>query len=114
MLFHTADAKPIRFEHIGLTAQTSITSLLKLIALRDVRASLETLDGEITSLRETINPPGSSMLDRVEQDKGKYDDIDDVDKLERLVKAKEKTKTSLEGRVGWASLERARAEDLAA
>lgn len=40
----------------------------------------------------------------------KYDDIDDVARLERLVAAKEKTRSNLESRVGWAAMDQAGAE----
>ena len=112
--------KPIRFQHIGLTAQTSLTSLLKLLALRDLRQTLESLDTDITSMRDTINPPDSPLrgIDGTSSsqpmgDKGKYEDVEDVGKLERLVKAKERTKASLEDKIGWVGLEQARAEEMA-
>ena len=110
--------QPIRFQHIGLTAQTSLTALLKLVALRDVRTILEALDEDIASLRSTLNPPGSPLLSidgpvalGPQEGTGKYDGIDDVQKLERLVKAREKTKISLEGKVGWAGMEQASLEE---
>ena len=115
-----ANPQPIRFQHIDLTAQTSLTSLLSLVALRDLRTTLEALDDDIASLRQTINPVRSSPskdtdgTERETNKGGKYDQLEDVGKLERLVKAKEKTKLSLEGRVGWAGLEEARAEAVAA
>ncbi|RSH94017.1 hypothetical protein EHS25_006670 [Saitozyma podzolica] len=111
---------PIRFQHIGLTASTSIKALLKLVSLRDLRTTLEALDEEIASLRATVSSsdPSQSAGDRGVNGKSapssgtkvvKYDDIDDVVRLERLVKAKEKTKASLEGRAAWAGMEAAKA-----
>ena len=95
--------QPIRFQHIGLTARTSLISILKLITLRDLREALESLEEEISVLRETITP-GS----KTPHEKGKYDDVDDVGRLERLVKARGRTKSSLEARAGWAGLDQAR------
>lgn len=109
--------QPIRFQHIGLTAKTSLNALQKLSTLRDLRQGLEALDDEIQSLRDTINPPGSPILsvDPKENGKGgsegKYNEIDDILRLERLVKARENTKKALEGKVGWAAMDRARVEE---
>ena len=105
----------MRFQHIGLTAKTSLLALLKLVSLRDLHSALEILDDEIESLRATINPPDSPLrsIGEVKPEKvrtGQYDGIEDTAKLERLVKAREKTKTILEGRVGWVGMDQARAE----
>ncbi|KAK1924890.1 hypothetical protein DB88DRAFT_487220 [Papiliotrema laurentii] len=104
---------PIRFQHIGLTAKTSIQALSKLSTLRDLRLILEGLDADIEALRASINPPttsaGASARDKAAQG-GKYDEIQDTVKLERLIAAREKTKTALEARVGWATIDQARTE----
>lgn len=126
--------QPIRFQHIGLTSHTSLTSLAKLVILNDLRQTLEVLDGEIEDLRNALNPPGSP-LQSIESSqpgngigsgtsstpnsmtksgvKGKYDMIDDKSRLERLIRAKQKTKESLEGRAGWVGMDQANAEDKA-
>lgn len=81
---------------------------------------LEALDEEIASLRATISSsdPSQSTGDKGTNGKStpgsgaqaaKYHDIDDVVRLERLVKAKEKTKASLEGRAAWKGMEAAKA-----
>ncbi|KAK8869678.1 hypothetical protein IAR55_000246 [Kwoniella newhampshirensis] len=92
---------PIRFQHIATTVQTSLKSLLHLVQLRDLRTTLEGLDEDIAALR-TIAAFSSSApsQDDPVQSGGKYDAIDDVAKLERLVKAKEKTKAILESKQG--------------
>ncbi|KAE8541084.1 hypothetical protein D1P53_002438 [Cryptococcus gattii VGV] len=93
---------PIRFQHIATTVQTSLKSLLELVQLRDLRQALDVLDEEIASLRaKSINlgssqtGPSSSMVSSSDSNRvtaqGKYDSIQDVTKLERLVCAKEKT-----------------------
>jgi len=76
-----------------------------LVSLRDLRNALEGLDEDIAAIRETIKP-GSN----VEDEQGKYDSVEDVGRLERLVKARERTKGSLEARVGWATMDQARQE----
>lgn len=60
---------------------------------------------------KSIDGPGE---EEQKEKRGNYDDIGDVGKLERLVRAKEKTKVSLEGRVGWVGMEQARAEEIVA
>ncbi|XAO22638.1 hypothetical protein I312_101411 [Cryptococcus bacillisporus CA1280] len=93
---------PIRFQHIATTVQTSLRSLLELVQLRDLRQALDVLDEEIASLRaKSINlgssqtGPSPSMVSSSDNNRGtaqgKYDSIQDVTKLERLVSAKEKT-----------------------
>ncbi|KAL0254039.1 hypothetical protein I308_101418 [Cryptococcus tetragattii IND107] len=93
---------PIRFQHIATTVQTSLKSLLELVQLRDLRQALDVLDEEIASLRATSVNLGSSQTglrpsmvsssgDNEGTAQGKYDSIQDVTKLERLVSAKEKT-----------------------
>lgn len=122
--------QPIRFQHIGLTTNTSLTSLVKLVALRDLRETLESLDHEIDELRQTLNPPGSPLLAVAADggsnsnhlagpapptaERGKYDDIIDKARLERLIVARQKTKASLEGRAGWMAMDQAKAESQAA
>lgn len=98
--------QPIRFQHIGITAQTAIKNLSQMTAVRDLRAQLEALDDEVASLRETLNPSAAAGT----PSKNSYDDIDDVARLERLVKAREKTRQTLEGRASWAAAERAKAD----
>lgn len=93
--------QPIRFQHIATTVQTSLKSLIKLVQLRDLRQALDALDEEIASLRATSTDLGSSQTgpspsmvsrnDNKDSRQGKYDSIQDVTKLQRLVSAKEKT-----------------------
>ncbi|EIW69378.1 hypothetical protein TREMEDRAFT_30797 [Tremella mesenterica DSM 1558] len=109
---------PVRFQHIGTTSHTSLISLLKLVTLGDLRTTLETLDEDIASMRKTLKASGASrvVLENGSQtsprlgEKGKYDDIEDAVRLERLVSAREKTRASLEGRTSWVGLEQTRAE----
>ncbi|AAW41885.2 expressed protein [Cryptococcus deneoformans JEC21] len=92
---------PIRFQHIATTVQTSLKSLIKLVQLRDLRQALDALDEEIASLRARSTDLGSSQTgpspsmvsrnDNKDSRQGKYDSIQDVTKLQRLVSAKEKT-----------------------
>jgi len=119
----SADLQPIRFQHIGITANTSLTELKKLVILTDLRTQLASLDDEIDALRNTINPPASPLreLDSTETPtpsiptkSTKYDDITDAARLTRLVKAKEKTKQLLENKAGWAGMNQSKAEDQAA
>jgi hypothetical protein len=119
----SADVEPIRFQHIGITANTSLTELKKLVILTDLRTQLASLDEEIDSLRNTINPPASPLRELESTDtptpstttkSTKYDDITDAAKLSRLVKAKEKTKQLLESKAGWAGMNQSKAEDQAA
>ena len=119
----SADIQPIRFQHIGITANTSLTELKKLVILTDLRTELASLDQEIDSLRNTINPPGSPLreLNPMEAPtlsattkSTKYDNITDAAKLTRLAKAKEKTKQLLESKAGWAGMNQSKAEDQAA
>lgn len=101
LIFHLF-FQPIRFQHIATTVQTSLKSLLELVQLRDLRQALDVLDEEIASLRATSVNLGSSQTglrpsmvsssgDNEGTAQGKYDSIQDVTKLERLVSAKEKT-----------------------
>ncbi|OWT41304.1 hypothetical protein C362_00770 [Cryptococcus neoformans Bt1] len=92
---------PIRFQHIATTVQTSLKSLLKLVQLRDLRQALDALDEEIASMRAKSTDLGSSQTGpspslvsgsgNKNNEQGKYDSIQDVTKLQRLVSAKEKT-----------------------
>lgn len=86
--------------------------MVKLTTLRDLREALEGLDSEIEALRESIIPSATPLKNGSQRSggKGKYDEMDDVVKLERLLLAREKTKNALEGRVGWATIEQARIE----
>jgi hypothetical protein len=94
---------------------------LKLLALRDLRENLTALDRDIASMRDTINPPDSPLrgidgvidITNTNTEQSKYDDIHDVGKLERLVKAREKTRATLEDKIGWVGLEQARAAEMA-
>ncbi|KAL1413475.1 hypothetical protein Q8F55_001249 [Vanrija albida] len=116
---------PARFQHISITAKDSLKELQTLVTRRDLRADLDRLDDEIAAMRATLAPPGSPL--RSVEDgavssqkstdggsKGKYNDIDDVLRLQRLRQAREKTKANLESRVGWVGLDQSRAEDAAA
>ncbi|WWD16056.1 hypothetical protein CI109_100481 [Kwoniella shandongensis] len=92
---------PIRFQHIATTVQTSLKSLLHFVQLRDLRTALEALDEEITLLRAATAPTSSAPSQNdpaIASNGGKYDTIEDVAKLERLIKAKEKTKAILESK----------------
>ncbi|WRT67222.1 uncharacterized protein IL334_004188 [Kwoniella shivajii] len=94
---------PIRFQHISTTVLTSLRMTLKSMTLRDLRTNLESLDEEIGQLRTSLlssakDDSSSSQVNGSEftQIQGKYDDIDDEKKLERLVIARERTKEALE------------------
>ncbi|WWC69368.1 uncharacterized protein I206_103307 [Kwoniella pini CBS 10737] len=92
---------PIRFQHITTTVITSLKSTLKLMNLRDLRINIESLDEEIIHLRSKLssiseNFTSSQSQSTIQNGKGKYDEIDDEKKLERLVIAREKTKDALE------------------
>ncbi|WVW82988.1 hypothetical protein I302_105004 [Kwoniella bestiolae CBS 10118] len=93
---------PIRFQHITTTVLTSLKSTLKLMTLRDLRTSLGTLDEEIASLRSGLAPSQGEQNPAQNGDsgKGKYDEIEDEKKLERLVVARERTKDALEKKLG--------------
>lgn len=116
--------QPARFQHIGVTAQDSLKELQTLVTRRDLRADIERLDDEIVAMRATLAPPGSplqsvdgtvsSQKSTDGGEKGKYNQIDDVVRLQRLRQAREKTKANLESRVGWVGLDQSRAEDAAA
>lgn len=66
--------------------------------MRDLTTALEALDEEILVLRSTLNPDqaveAAGRLGKVN-----YAEIEDISKLERLVKAREGTKGSLEKRL---------------
>jgi len=85
-----------------------------------LRTQLASLDDEIDSLRNTINPPASALRELDSTDTptasaiSKYDGITDAAKLNRLVRAKEKTKQLLESKAGWAGMNQSKAEDQAA
>jgi len=92
--------------------------LVKLTTLRDLRGAIHALDTEIEAMRRTIALATSSSSDStadqasipVKKPGPKYDDITDTVKLERLLLAREKTRTVLEAKVGWAIAEQARRE----
>jgi len=113
-----ADPQPIRFQHIGLTVKTSLQSLVKLTTLRDLREAIQALDTEIEAMRRTIAlataPAADTAVEHlptpVKKSGLNYDDIFDTVKLERLLLAREKTRTVLEDKVGWATAEQARRE----
>lgn len=72
-------------------------------------------------MRNTLNPPGSPLqvVDAADtpEDTPKpspYDDVTDVNKLKRLVGAREKTKASLTQRVAWIGMEQSKAEEVMA
>jgi len=125
--------QPARFHHIGITAQHSLTELQRLVSLRDLRADLVRLDGEIAALRVAVAAAGSgdgeaggsgstappaaegTATPTASQSQSRplsqsqtpsqsqtqtYDNIEDIPRLERLVKAREMTKANLEKRVG--------------
>jgi len=95
-----------------LTVKTSLQALVKLTTLKELRDALEGLDSEIEALRQSLNPDATPTKRDSQNNgaRGKYDDVEDVVKLERLLMAREKTKTALEGKVGWATIEKARTE----
>jgi len=113
-----ADPQPIRFQHIGLTVKTSLQSLVKLTTLRDLREAIQALDIEIEAMRRTIAlataPAADTAVEHlptpVKKSGLNYDDIVDTVKLERLLLAREKTRTVLEDKVSWASAEQAKRE----
>lgn len=113
------DHQPVRFQHIGLTAHTSLLALQTSVVLRDLRQTLTDLDKEIADMRDTLNPP-SSPLRTVDGDeaptpaKVSYEAVTDSAKLRRLVTAREKTRTSLEQKAAWVGLERSKAAEAAA
>lgn len=115
------DLQPARFHHIGITAQHSLTELQRLVSLRDLRADLVRLDGEIAAMRATVatavsaagnggngdggtlpaSIPSQSLSQAPSQSQQQtYDNIDDISRIERLVKAREMTRANLEKRVG--------------
>ncbi|BEJ14401.1 hypothetical protein CspHIS471_0401680 [Cutaneotrichosporon sp. HIS471] len=98
---------PVRFTHIATVAHTSSKELVGMLRRRELRSVLVGLDCEISDLRKTI--AGSKPPQGEEEGKApappSYDDIDDIERLQRLVKAREMTQNSLEKRVGWAALE---------
>jgi hypothetical protein len=76
------------------------------------------LDQDIAALRSTIAQSSSSLPSAREAEgdsqsparkPSQYDFIDDIAKLQRLVKAKEKTRASLESKAAWAGMEAATA-----
>lgn len=95
-----------------MTVKTSLQALVKLTTLKELRDALEGLDSEIEALRQSLNPDATPTKRDSQNNgaRGKYDDVEDVVKLERLLMAREKTKTALEGKVGWATIEKARTE----
>jgi hypothetical protein len=106
--------QPIRFQHIGLTANTSLTELKKLVELNDLRTQLKSLDGDISDLRRQIQPPttpaGRDLSDNpvtLSAPNVQYRNITDKVKLGRLVKAREKTKETLEAKLAWAASQEA-------
>jgi hypothetical protein len=106
--------QPIRFQHIGLTANTSLTELQKLVELNDLRTQLEALDGDISDLRQQLQPPttpaGPDPSDSpvtLSAPNVQYRSITDKVKLGRLVKAREKTKETLEAKLAWAASQEA-------
>jgi hypothetical protein len=97
--------------------------LKKLVVLNDLRTQLSSLDEEIDTLRNIINPPPSPLREVNSTDtimpnptpkSTKYDITTDPAKLTRLVKAKEKTKQLLESKAGWAAMDQSKAEQVAA
>jgi hypothetical protein len=92
-------------------AHTSSKELVAMVTRRELRAALVGLDDEIAEMRRTIaasQPPETGGAKALAPPS--YDDIDDIPRLQRLLKAREMTQKSLEKRVGWAALEQARAE----
>ena len=105
-----------RFQHIGLTAKTALTALLRLTKLRDYRAALVALDEEITSLREGLqvangDQNGAQSKEGRKAEVMTYEDVDDLGRLQRLVSAKEKTRSALEKRVSWAGMDASRQDN---
>lgn len=92
-------------------AQHSLKELLALAAKRDLRADLVRLDKEIEAMRVTVASQSEGPASQDDKSEVKtYDDIEDVPKLQRLVKARERTLEHLEKKVGWVALEAARKE----
>lgn len=73
------------------------------------------LDREIGEMRETIaaaKPPEEGEGDGEREKEKKpatptYEDVDDIPRLQRLLRAREMTQKALEKKVGWAALEQA-------
>ncbi|ORX39983.1 hypothetical protein BD324DRAFT_607128 [Kockovaella imperatae] len=101
---------PIRFQHIGLTAKTAVTDLMKLIQLTDLRQALSVLDEEITILRkELVGPSNNTESNGASTVKAQnYDEVEDIGRLERLVKARTRTKEALAQKAAWSGLDSAR------
>lgn len=81
-----------------------------LVELRDLRTQLEALDDEIAELRQSLPPSGSAVIPATDIQSspatlrpthGQYDAITDKMKLGKLVKAREKTKETLETKLAW-------------
>lgn len=75
--------------------------------LRDLRVTLESLDEEIASMRATLS--GSEAKGAAV---GVYEAVEDVERIRRLIRAREKTKGALEGQVAWKALESAKGADV--
>ncbi|KLT42507.1 hypothetical protein CC85DRAFT_285415 [Cutaneotrichosporon oleaginosum] len=104
---------PARFTLIATVAHTSSKELVAMLARRELRTAISALDAEIVEMRATI--VRGEGKETAQEGEGKtavptYDDIDDVSRLQRLLRAREMTQKSLEKRVGWAALEIARVQ----
>ncbi|GMK58623.1 hypothetical protein CspeluHIS016_0600650 [Cutaneotrichosporon spelunceum] len=101
---------PVRFTYMATVAHTSSKELVAMLTRRELRAVLVGLDSEISDMRKTIAGPKPPEEGEKAPVPPSYDDIDDVERLQRLVKARELTQKSLEKRVGCAALEQSGAE----
>jgi hypothetical protein len=63
--------------------------------LAPLRTQLQSLDAEILSLRARLTPSSSASTAQPQA----YEDLDDVEKAQRLVVARQKTKEILEKRL---------------
>ena len=87
---------------MALTTRTALSALQALVTLRDLRTTLTALDEDIDTLRRDLQPASSQNGASGEIDgkppegkTGRYDAMEDVEKMARLVVAKEKTKATL-------------------
>lgn len=86
---------------------------MALVTRRELRTTIVALDREIGEMRETIaaaKPPEDGDEEKKDEKKkvpATYEDVDDIPRLQRLLRAREMTQKALEKKVGWAALEQA-------
>lgn len=89
-------------------AKHSLTELLDLVSRRDLRAELVQLDSEIEGMRATLASSQDTAAEKMTAEKKTYEDVDDIPRLQRLVKARNSTVQVLQKKVGWAALDSAK------